>query len=108
MELHKDEDPVRYVESFRFLDDKRRARTREYAKALDEQDPLNRVRDEFYIPTKADLRRKTLSSDGIFPLVDVSNIFFQIFRGLQFVSLMNFRCSGHNQFLSVSFRVHDT
>ena len=33
-----------------------------YAKALDEQDPLRHLRDQFIIPTKADLERKTLAS----------------------------------------------
>ena len=33
----------------------------EYARALDEVDPLRHLRDEFIIPTKRDLTRKTLS-----------------------------------------------
>ena len=41
----------------------------EYARALDELDPLRHLRDEFIIPTKRDLNRKTLSLNGttLFP-----------------------------------------
>lgn len=43
------------------------AYTREYAEALDSQDPLRLFRDEFIIPTKKDLKRKVLARDeGIF------------------------------------------
>ena len=35
--------------------------TKEYAKSLDEKDPLRHFRDQFIIPTRADLKRKTLS-----------------------------------------------
>ncbi|KAF7586011.1 Kynureninase (L-kynurenine hydrolase) [Aspergillus hancockii] len=37
-----------------------RAFTREYAESLDAQDPLRQLRDEFIIPSKKDLKRKTL------------------------------------------------
>lgn len=40
-----------------------RAYTREYAEALDAQDPLRQFRDEFIIPSKQDLKRKTLVED---------------------------------------------
>lgn len=40
-----------------------RANTREYAEALDAQDPLRQFRDEFIIPSKQDLKRKTLAED---------------------------------------------
>ncbi|KAJ5176093.1 uncharacterized protein N7482_001970 [Penicillium canariense] len=40
-----------------------RAYTREYAEALDAQDPLHPFRDEFIIPSKQDLKRQTLSGD---------------------------------------------
>ena len=44
-----------------------RANTREYAEALDSQDPLRHFRDEFIIPSKKDLKRKTLAADeGMF------------------------------------------
>lgn len=38
-----------------------RAYRREYAAALDEQDPLRSYRDQFLIPSKKDLLRKNLS-----------------------------------------------
>ena len=38
--------------------------TSEYAERLDEQDPLKNFRNEFVIPTKADLKRKTLVRSG--------------------------------------------
>jgi kynureninase len=38
--------------------------TRDYAERLDQQDPLKHLRDEFIIPTKADLKRKTLTRSG--------------------------------------------
>lgn len=40
-----------------------RAHTREYAEALDAQDPLHQFRDEFIIPSKNDLKRKVLAED---------------------------------------------
>lgn len=40
-----------------------RAHTREYAEALDAQDPLRQFRDEFIIPSKKDLKRKILTAD---------------------------------------------
>ncbi|KAJ5896338.1 uncharacterized protein N7473_005737 [Penicillium subrubescens] len=40
-----------------------RAYTREYAEALDAQDPLHQFRDEFIIPSKQDLKRKILAAD---------------------------------------------
>lgn len=39
-----------------------REHSKEYAAALDAQDPLRHLRDEFLIPSKADLQRATLSS----------------------------------------------
>ena len=41
-----------------------RAYKKEYAEALDAQDPLRSFRDEFIIPSKKDLKRKTLAIDG--------------------------------------------
>ncbi len=38
--------------------------TREYAASLDSQDPLHHVRKEFLIPSKADLQRTTLGTQG--------------------------------------------
>ena len=38
--------------------------TREYAEIQDEQDPLKHLRAEFILPTKADLKRKTLAKSG--------------------------------------------
>ena len=35
--------------------------TREYAEELDSTDPLQRFRQEFEIPTKADLKRKKIA-----------------------------------------------
>ena len=35
--------------------------TRQYAESMDAQDPLRHLRKEFIIPTKADLKRKTLA-----------------------------------------------
>ena len=35
--------------------------TKQHAESLDAQDPLHRLRKEFIIPTKADLKRKTLA-----------------------------------------------
>lgn len=40
-----------------------RASTREYAEALDAQDPLRQFREEFIIPSKQDLKRKSLAED---------------------------------------------
>lgn len=40
-----------------------RAYKKEYAEALDAQDPLRNFRDEFIIPSKKDLKRKTLAVD---------------------------------------------
>lgn len=40
-----------------------RAFTREYAESLDAQDPLRHFRDEFIIPSKKDLKRKTLNAN---------------------------------------------
>lgn len=40
-----------------------RAYTKEYAEALDAKDPLRQFRDEFIIPSKKDLKRKTLAAD---------------------------------------------
>jgi kynureninase len=40
-----------------------RAYKKEYAEALDAQDPLRAFRDEFIIPSKKDLKRKTLAVD---------------------------------------------
>lgn len=40
-----------------------RAYTKEYAETLDAQDPLRQFRDEFIIPSKRDLKRKTLVAD---------------------------------------------
>lgn len=43
-----------------------RAYKREYAEALDSQDPLRHFREEFIIPSKADLKRTTLAvKEGI-------------------------------------------
>lgn len=41
-----------------------RAYKKEYAEALDAQDPLRSFRGEFIIPSKEDLKRKTLATDG--------------------------------------------
>jgi len=38
--------------------------TLDYAQSLDAEDPLRHLRDEFHIPTKADLKRKKLEPDG--------------------------------------------
>jgi kynureninase len=44
-----------------------RAFGKEYAEQLDAQDPLRRFRDEFIIPSKKDLKRKTLfPNDGMY------------------------------------------
>lgn len=40
-----------------------RAYQKEYAQALDSQDPLRQFRDEFIIPSKKDLQRNTLATD---------------------------------------------
>ena len=40
------------------------ALTREHAVDLDKKDPLRHLRSEFFIPTKADLKRKTLVKYG--------------------------------------------
>ncbi|MCJ1363037.1 Kynureninase (L-kynurenine hydrolase) [Acarospora aff. strigata] len=44
--------------------DDSRAHTKEYAQALSAQDPLKDLRAEFIIPTKADLKRKTLTKQA--------------------------------------------
>jgi kynureninase len=38
--------------------------TREYAASLDSQDPLHHIRNEFLIPSKADLKSTTLVTQG--------------------------------------------
>lgn len=43
-----------------------RAYKKEYAEALDAQDPLRSFRDEFIIPSKNDLKRKTLAAEGAY------------------------------------------
>lgn len=40
-----------------------RSCTRDFAASLDAQDPLRHFRDEFIIPSKADLKGKTLAVD---------------------------------------------
>lgn len=42
------------------------AQSRAHAQALDENDSLKEIRNEFLIPTKADLQRKTLARGGEF------------------------------------------
>lgn len=37
--------------------------SKDFAKSLDIQDPLRHFRDEFIIPSKKDLKRKTLAAD---------------------------------------------
>ena len=45
------------------------ASNKEYAESLDAQDPLHRFREQFIIPSKEDLRRKTLAeSEGGIPI----------------------------------------
>jgi len=39
--------------------------TREYALQQDEKDSLKHLRNEFIIPTKADLKRETLAKSGM-------------------------------------------
>ena len=39
--------------------------TRAFAEDLDQNDPLRHLRKEFVIPSKADLKRKTLSKPGM-------------------------------------------
>ena len=41
------------------------AHSREYAERLDAQDPLRQLRKEFIIPTKADLKRNTLTKTSV-------------------------------------------
>lgn len=43
------------------------ASTLDYARSLDAEDPLRHLREEFHIPTKADLKREKLEPDGQFP-----------------------------------------
>jgi len=43
-----------------------RAYKKEYAEALDAQDPLRSFRDEFIIPSKKDLKRSTLAADSAY------------------------------------------
>ena len=38
---------------------------REYAEFLDEQDPLNQIREQFIIPSKQDLKRTVLADYGV-------------------------------------------
>ena len=49
---HSKSNPVMYIED----------RSREYAEELDRKDPLRDFRNEFLIPTKADLKSKTLAT----------------------------------------------
>lgn len=52
---------IKYGPPLPYKDDIR-AHTKEYAEALDAQDPLRQFRDEFIIPSKKDLKRKTLAA----------------------------------------------
>ena len=45
--------------------DEKDARTKQHAERLDAQDPLRELRDEFIIPTKADIKRKTLTKTSV-------------------------------------------
>lgn len=38
--------------------------SREHATNLDEEDPLKKIRKEFLVPTKADLKRTTLAKSS--------------------------------------------
>jgi kynureninase len=42
----------------------RQVLTKEYAASLDTQDPIKHIRDEFLIPSKANLRNTTLKQTG--------------------------------------------
>ncbi|KGO76945.1 Kynureninase [Penicillium italicum] len=53
-----------------------RAYKKEYAEALDAQDPLRGFRDEFIIPSKNDLKRKTLAVDDSNEAPDENSIYF--------------------------------
>jgi hypothetical protein len=44
-----------------------RAYQKEYAQSLDKQDPLRRLRNEFIIPSRADLKRRTLKASSELP-----------------------------------------
>ncbi|MCJ1316901.1 Kynureninase (L-kynurenine hydrolase) [Xylographa vitiligo] len=57
---HSKSNPVMYIED----------RSREYAEELDRKDPLRDFRNEFLIPTKADLKSKTLATS---PLQDAGS-----------------------------------
>lgn len=46
------------------VDASRFAGLRAEAEALDKEDHLGHLRDEFHIPTKADVKRKTLLAGG--------------------------------------------
>lgn len=48
-------------DTFTHLKESSEASMREYAEALDNEDPLKRLRSEFIVPTKADLKRRTLA-----------------------------------------------
>lgn len=47
-----------------FIADEAAMDTLDYAKSLDEQDPLRHLRSQFIIPSKADLKSNTLSPPG--------------------------------------------
>jgi len=47
--------------SLEFREQDKQEFTKQHAESLDAQDPLRRFRQEFIIPTKADLKRKTLA-----------------------------------------------
>jgi hypothetical protein len=46
------------------MDGEKRMSDREYAVSLDAQDPLSQFREEFLLPTKAQLRAKSLPEAG--------------------------------------------
>jgi kynureninase len=46
------------------------ASKKEYAQSLDAQDPLQRFREQFFIPSKEDLGRKTLADCGGIPIFE--------------------------------------
>lgn len=45
--------------------DEKDAHTKQHAERLDAEDPLRDLRNEFIIPTKADLKRKTLTKTSV-------------------------------------------
>jgi hypothetical protein len=84
-----------------------RAFSKEYAELLDAQDPLRRFRDEFIIPSKKDLKRKTLfPDDGMYVRLRIDSPFTSLIQAVSASMLQKLkRRSMKNVFTSAVTRL---